>query len=75
MMQTYEGFRTRVSLSLEEQRLDVRPGQHAFIALNRARPDIANQIRGRYRVDPFYIDENLPEFWAAVEKLWGSDVS
>jgi len=48
-----------------------REGQHAFNALASERPDIANQIRGRYRIDPFDDDNSLPAFWAAVENLWG----
>jgi len=53
------------------RRPGMREGQHAFNALASERPDIANQIRGRYYVDPFDDDSLLSAFWAAVENLWG----
>lgn len=57
-------------VSAKRRRPGQSEGQHAFNALASERPDIANQIRGRYFVDPFYSDAVLPAFWAAVENLW-----
>ena len=42
-----------------------REGQAAFNALHEVDPDLANEIRGT-RLDPFYRDDKLPEFFAAV---------
>ena len=48
----------------------IRKGQMWFNLLNAARPDIANRIRGAYKVDPFYRDENLGAFFSYVQGAW-----
>ena len=42
-----------------------REGQAAFNALHEVDPDLANDLRAT-RLDPFYRDDNLREFYAAV---------
>lgn len=46
-----------------------RAGQHAFNVLADRRPDLAERIRGS-EDDPFYLDERLPRFYAAVALAW-----
>lgn len=50
----------------EEQRL----GQWAFNTLNRIRPDLADRVRGKRDVDPFYDDRKLRNFYELVAREW-----
>ncbi len=43
-----------------------RRGQAHFNALYDIDPDVANMIRGRYGLDPFYNDHNIPAFLKEV---------
>ena len=49
---------------------DIRLGQHAFNLLCDLRPDISEQVRGRFNTDPFYRDDYLDAFWSFVEDHW-----
>lgn len=53
-----------VSTAVTDRHFMLRAGQAAFNELYRIRPDLANEIRGRFTtLDPFYRDENLPAFY------------
>lgn len=47
-----------------------RPGQYAFNLLCQVRPDLSEQVRGVYRLDPFYNDRFLPYFIQFVSDNW-----
>jgi hypothetical protein len=48
-----------------------REGQTAFNFLNAMRPELADQIRNDPTgIDPFYVDANLPAFFAWLEEHW-----
>lgn len=47
-----------------------RTGQHAFNMLYQVRPDIADEVRGVYGIDPFNNNNYLPEFFMFVEERW-----
>lgn len=49
-----------------------RRGQHAFNVLRFFREDIARKITGT-NADPFYVDDNLPEFFTKVGEMWGEE--
>lgn len=47
-----------------------RKGQAAFNALAKERPDLSEQVRGIYQLDPFHQDKYLPNFWEHLRKNW-----
>lgn len=47
-----------------------RHGQWAFNVLAFERPDLSEQIRSNFTLDPFYSDAVLPEFYKWVEENW-----
>ena len=47
-----------------------RRGQTYFNALWELRPDLSEQIRGKYELDPFHRDELLPAFLEFVRANW-----
>ena len=49
-----------------------RLGQDAFNLLHRFRPDLCEKIMGNLEIDPFYVDDRLPEFLAFVKAQWGA---
>ena len=46
-----------------------RRGQRYFNALSLVRPDLAGQVVGT-ALDPFYLDDRLPEFMRFVDDNW-----
>lgn len=54
---------------LSERNPAWRSGQTHFNALRRMRPDLANEVLGT-AIDPFHLDERLPDFVAYVQENW-----
>jgi hypothetical protein len=52
----------------------MRLGQAAFNILIDVRPDLAERVRGKVTLDPFYKDANLPAFLEWVASHWADDV-
>ena len=50
-----------------------RKGQAAFNTLYLLRPWMADSVRGRVGLDPFYVDEHLAQFYGHVRKRWDWD--
>lgn len=46
-----------------------RPGQTLFNVLHRARPELAEEIRGTWR-DPFYDDSRTTKCWEYLAVMW-----
>lgn len=71
-MKTFADFFQAVQRDLPaDLAAGLREGQHAFNFLLDHRPALAEAIRGRAEiVNPYYLDRNLPAFWALVEHLW-----
>lgn len=67
---TFEWYKNTVSTRRFSEAKHQRAGQYAFNLLADIRPDISEKIRGSF-IDPFYRDEKLPAFMAAVEQEWG----
>lgn len=57
------------AIDYDRQHHKERPGQSAFNALWRERPDLADKVGGT-ELDPFYEDWRLPAFWAFLEASW-----
>lgn len=66
---TFHEYQIQVHLSRPaEQRL----GQYAFNLLYKYEPGLATIITGNLSLDPFYVDDRLPAFWAFVEEHWSN---
>jgi hypothetical protein len=50
--------------------IDQRRGQFAFNALYEVRPDLSEQIRSNFNLDPFYDDDVLPAFFGWLQENW-----
>jgi len=48
----------------------IRLGQFYFNHLHEQYPTLANHVRGRAWVDPFYDDKLIASFWAFVAENW-----
>lgn len=66
---TFEEYVTEVSHAYRNPELGWRHGQAAFNILARHRPDISERIRTT-RLDPFYRNDVLGEFYQKVAELW-----
>jgi hypothetical protein len=62
---TPSDFMRRWSERLSDPERDEREGQAAFNTLHELDPELANTVRGS-KVDPFYKDDRLPEFFREV---------
>lgn len=51
-----------------------REGQYVFNCLFYNRPDLSEQIRGTI-LDPYYLDQHLPQFWIWVEQHWDDEIT
>lgn len=49
---------------------DERTGQTCFNVLHAVRPDLAEQVRNRVLLDPFYDDSRVPVFLDFVQQQW-----
>jgi hypothetical protein len=65
---TFEEFTLRVTLA-QVRNPSWRAGQTAFNVLWDMRPDLSEQVRST-SLDPFYVDERLPEFYEFVKENW-----
>lgn len=63
-----DSIRSEIERSIRDRPPHIRRGQAAFNALYRLVPDVADEIRTTPS-DPFYSDERLPDFFAAVDRL------
>ena len=66
---TLEEFKIHFTATVNRQKNE-RKGQWAFNCLWMWRPDLSEQIRGSYNLDPFNNDDRLPAFWQFVEENW-----
>lgn len=57
-----------LALAYMQSNRHLRLGQAHFNALDVVNGEMADEIRGTM-ADPFYCDDKMPEFWAAVNKL------
>lgn len=48
----------------------MRRGQHAWLLLQRVRPNLAQVVLKDANLDPFYRDELLPDFLAYIQAHW-----
>jgi hypothetical protein len=62
----------KLSVDRSDRPEDQRPGQWAFTRLYEARPDLADQVRGRLGIDPFFTGDPqvMVRFWKFVEAIW-----
>lgn len=67
---TFQQYVERAEIEYRATRIDgVRRGQAYFNVLNEERPDIGQMARGHI-FDPFYKDENIPQFLKFVKDAW-----
>lgn len=56
-----------------------RKGQYAMNLLHTLRPELYDKVMdndaGDHRIDPFYVDNNLPAFFAFLATVWDADGS
>lgn len=71
-IETIEDLRAYVG-ALREDFPEWRAGQTWFNALHRACPELAERIRGRAGLDPFYTDDNLRPLQSWLNIHWGDE--
>jgi hypothetical protein len=65
---TYDDYLAAVGVAKVDHR-EWRPGQTAFNVLHQVRPDLAGLVQGSV-IDPFFINDNLLDFYRWVKTNW-----
>lgn len=69
---TYDQYLARVQGVMRKSRA-YRHGQALFNVLAQVRPDLADQVRGSFRLDPFYVEgggARIHHFLLWVKQNW-----
>lgn len=66
---TFSEFAMLATQHYAENKQTLRFGQAVFNVLVKARPDIANQLRGR-ALDPYFKDSVPDEVWKFIKSRW-----
>lgn len=63
-----KSIRSVIEHAIRSRPAHIRRGQAAFTTLFAIAPSVADEIRATPS-DPFYSDERLPDFFAAIDRL------